>query len=250
MNIPTLYVFAISHYCEKARWALDYLEIDHRVEFLSPGTHFQVAKELGAKASSLPILVSAQDVIQGSANIIDWAQENTVTKRTLTPHEDETDFKHFEERLDRLAGVNTRCYFYSEALIEHPAMVLQIFTADLSAPKALALTQGWSVIRELMIQNMDLGIAQGKQAMEIVDQELAWIDGLLADGRSYLVANQFSRADVTAASLFSRLAAPQEHPGSPFAELPPRMLATQKAWHNRPSLKWVKDIYRKHRNAA
>lgn len=30
MKKPTLYVFAISHYCEKARWALDFFEVDYQ----------------------------------------------------------------------------------------------------------------------------------------------------------------------------------------------------------------------------
>jgi hypothetical protein len=31
MKAPTLYVFNISYYCEKARWALDHFGIAHEV---------------------------------------------------------------------------------------------------------------------------------------------------------------------------------------------------------------------------
>jgi glutathione S-transferase len=37
MTPPQLYVFAISHYCEKARRALDYLGIEHEIKYLAPG---------------------------------------------------------------------------------------------------------------------------------------------------------------------------------------------------------------------
>ncbi|MFT6045245.1 MAG: glutathione S-transferase [Arenicella sp.] len=36
-----LYVFAIFHYCEKARWALDYLQVDYQLLYLSPISHYK-----------------------------------------------------------------------------------------------------------------------------------------------------------------------------------------------------------------
>ncbi|MEH6570925.1 MAG: glutathione S-transferase N-terminal domain-containing protein [Halioglobus sp.] len=247
MNKPILYIFAISHYCEKARWALDYLEIDHQIRYLSPGMHIDVAKNLGVPASSLPILADTNEVIQGSAEIIDWAQKNTATQHSLTPPDKETQCLDFEQRLDNVAGVHTRRYFYSEALVENSNMVLQTFTKDLQPAERESVTKEWPMIREMMIQMMDLGAAQGEESKQIVNRELAWIDELLADGRSYLVADRFSRVDIAAASLFARQAAPEGHPSGRFMELPPRMAATQKSWHNRPSLQWIRGIYRKHR---
>ena len=70
---PDLYVFAISHYCEKARWALDFLGVDYRLRHLAPGPHVQAAKELGAPETGLPFLVHEGQVVQGSGAIIDWA---------------------------------------------------------------------------------------------------------------------------------------------------------------------------------
>ncbi len=44
---PTLYVFAISHYCEKARWALDHFGIAYRLQHVVPGLNRVIAKRLG-----------------------------------------------------------------------------------------------------------------------------------------------------------------------------------------------------------
>ena len=44
---PTLYIFAISHFCEKARWALDYLGIEYQLVHLAPGLHMSAAKKTG-----------------------------------------------------------------------------------------------------------------------------------------------------------------------------------------------------------
>ena len=248
MSTPILHIFAISDYCEKARWALDHLDIDHQINFLWPGMHLHVAQKLGTPGSSLPILVANDEVIQGSADIIDWAQKNTATQRCLTPIDGEEQCREFEQRLDNVAGVATRRYFYSEALVEHPNTVRKIFSNDLSPTQKQSVTRDWPTIRELMIQIMDLGAAQGEESKLVVDRELSWIDELLADGRTYLVANQFSRVDIAAASFFAQLAEPAEHPASRFMELPPKMMATQKSWHDRPSLQWNRGIYQKHRN--
>ncbi|MEI8158884.1 MAG: glutathione S-transferase N-terminal domain-containing protein [Burkholderiales bacterium] len=39
MKVPILYVFNISHYCEKARRALEHFGIAHEVRHVMVGTH-------------------------------------------------------------------------------------------------------------------------------------------------------------------------------------------------------------------
>ena len=66
MSDPVLYIFSISHYCEKARWAMDYLGVAYQLKIIPPGPHSAIAKKLGAHGSSLPILVlgrSAREIL-------------------------------------------------------------------------------------------------------------------------------------------------------------------------------------------
>ncbi len=77
---PVLYVFAISHFCEKARWALDHLGIAYELRYLAPGEHAELAKKLGAPKSSVPFLDTNGKLIQGSSAIISWAEETTAPK--------------------------------------------------------------------------------------------------------------------------------------------------------------------------
>ena len=65
MKKPVLYLFGISHYCEKARWALEYLDVDFDISHVAPGLHIALAKKLGAPGSSLPILVADGQLVQG-----------------------------------------------------------------------------------------------------------------------------------------------------------------------------------------
>lgn len=244
-NKPVLYVFAISHYCEKARWALDSLGIDYELRHAAPGEHGKIAKRLGAPRSSVPYLSVGDEVIQGSADIISWAEGAASSEKPLTPDAEACD--EIEQRIDEIAGVHIRRFYYSEALVEHPATVRPIFTRDLPWTKKIMISLAWGKIREFMIARMDLGEPQGEESRKIVDDELDWIDGLLADGRRYLVGGQFSRADIAVASIVSPLVLPPEHPAYSGLQHPPRLTHDLSNWDQRPSFRWVRDIYAQHR---
>ena len=248
MSLPKLYVFAISHYCEKARWTLDYLGIEHQVVYLAPGQHVKFSAQLGLKKSSLPILSTGETIIQGSTAIIDWAETQYTSGRHLTPQENSKDCQEIEQRLDNIAGVHVRRYFYSEAMVDHPQIVRPIFTGNLPWLQKLIVSLGWGKIRRIMIQRMDLGPEQRVDSRTIVDTELTWLDSLLSDGRCYLVGDEFSRADLSAASLLAPLVSPPEHPVYAGLAMPPLITGEVAAWDQRASLQWVRRMYQEHRS--
>lgn len=247
-TVPIFYAFAISHYCEKARWALDYLGINYDLRYVAPGEHRQIAQQLGAPASSVPYLDLGDRVIQGSADIISWAESTPcVNGVRLTPDVDIETAADIEKRADDIAGVHVRRFYYSEAMVEHPATVRPIFMRHMPLLKKFLIYLGWSKIRKIMISRMDLGTAQGNESQSIIEVELDWIDAMLVDGRSYLVGERFSRADLGVASLLSPLILPEEHPTYSNVTHPPRLAVTVSGWRSRPSLCWARDIYAKHR---
>lgn len=243
-----LYVFAISHFCEKARWALDYLGIDYALKFTPPGVHQLLAKKLGVPRTSLPIIVVDGKAIQGSAAIIDWA-ESVATSGSIRLSTDNAreEGRQIEKRLDKLAGVHVRRYYYSEALVEYPQTVRPLFTHGLTKREKLVVWAAWGAMRKMMIKGMDLGPEQGQDSRHIVDEELAWLDAILADGRDYLVGSEFSRADLTAASLLAPLVLPREHPVYADMKLPPRMAGDLADWENRPTINWIRKMYSDYR---
>lgn len=249
MNIK-LYVFTISHFCEKARWALDHYGVDYQLISLAPGSHSMQAKKMGLSSSTLPILQLGEQVIQGSSEIIDWASANNEEPSLSLEVDDDLkdQASEFEERLDSKVGVHTRRMFYSEALVESPKIVKPVFKKDLGVIDKLMLDLAWPKIRNVMIKRMDLGYQQGLQSEAILDEQMAWLDGLLADGRDYLVGDQLSRVDITAASLLGRTAKAKEYPGSDTFQTPPRMDAKVVEWRaSGPTLDWVARLYETHR---
>lgn len=250
MPKPVLFVFNISHYCEKARWALEYFGIDHEVRHVMLGTHRRIAKKLGASRGSVPFLQVGDQVIAGSASIIDWAEEQNSLRSPSLSGEDRPLVRSIEKRLDDVAGVHVRRYFYSEALRLSPQSVRPIFSSGLPMWQSVVVTLAWPRIVKMMQRGLDLGTAQSAQSLATVDGELAWLDALLADGRPYLTGQRWTRADLTAAALLAPLVEPIEHPMYRKVVFPQTISETQKSWSTRPSLQLVARTYAQHRKPA
>ena len=66
---PRLITIGISHFCEKARWALDWHAVPYAEERWALALHRALTKLNGAKGTTLPILIDGKTVIQGSGKI-------------------------------------------------------------------------------------------------------------------------------------------------------------------------------------
>lgn len=260
MTTPVLYIFAISHYCEKARWALDYLNIEYRLQHLSLITYGKFVRGLGVADTCLPVLTAGSLTLQGSSRIIDWAEAQSrpgrssperisLEKRSLEVDNitDVSSAREIEQRLDDVAGVHVRRFYYADALLNQPQKVRPIFCANLTWQEQIMLRLAWGRICKYMIRGLDLGVEQGRESRRIIETELDWLDGLLADGRAFLLGEHFSRADIAAASLLSPLVLPLEHPTYHNLQLPPGVAADVAGWQERRSIRWIGDIYRNYR---
>jgi glutathione S-transferase len=112
----TLYQFAFSHYCEKARWALDHKGIAYNPINLLPGLHLNAARKL-AGTGSLPILVDDSTVVQDSTAIITYLDQR-FPDHPLTPEEPAAarEAMAWEEYFDEEIGAPMRLWFYHHAL--------------------------------------------------------------------------------------------------------------------------------------
>jgi glutathione S-transferase len=247
MTPPQLYVFAISHYCEKARWALDYLGVEYEIKYLTPGLHAERMTSLGAGGTSLPVLVNGGELIQGSSDIVSWAQSAPNNGRTLNC-ESSPLASDITGRVDDVLGVHVRRMYYSEALVEHPETVLPIFADYLDDEEAILLRKIWELVVASMTERMDLGADQGRESRDIVLQQLDWFDELLGDGRDYLLGDTFTRVDLSAASLLAPLSLASEHPTYGNLQMPPRIAQDVVKWQSRPVSQFVTRMYRRHRN--
>lgn len=246
MSKPILFVFLISHYCEKARWALDYCGVDYDVSTLMPATHAATVKKAGAKGSALPILRTIDgQIIEGSADILAWANENG--ERKIFSNEAST---KLEKQADKVLGVHTRRWFYSEALLDCPDIVKPVFGKGASILDKLILNFAWPKITKVMIKRMDLGAQQELDSKAIVLTEFDNLDALLkakTDDSPFLINGQLSNADIAIASLIAPLLEPKKHPASSVLRLPPRLESFKSELQKRPFAHWLHRLYEESR---
>jgi len=212
---------------------------------VAPGSHLKIAQKLGLKRGSVPFLKTEDSVIQGSDAIIDWAERQTSSDKSLGSNDDKV--IAIEQRLDNTLGVHSRRWFYSEAIVEHAATVRPVFMHKLSPWEKIKLAIKWPVIQKLMIQRMDLGYQQGLESLQIIKTEIDWLEELITDKHSFLVDNKLSRADITAASLLAPIITPNEHGSANLIVLPPRLQDQYSQMSDSKVWPWVSELYFKYR---
>jgi glutathione S-transferase len=245
--MPTLYTFAISHYSEKARWAIDHKRIAYRERPLLPGPHLFVTRRL-ARGSSVPILVDGDHTIQGSSAIIDRLDAR-FPEFALTPEgpAEREEARELEQWLDRELGETLRRAFYADAL-RYPELVVPLFTqggpwwGPLFYRVAFPFVAGR--IREMYSISRERAAADRSRLDAVFER----VSSLLS-GRRFLVGDRFTRADLTLSALAGPLFDPLEHPVRWPSEdrYPPPLVELRSRWRGTPAHEHVLRMYREYR---
>jgi glutathione S-transferase len=248
-----LYTFNISHFAEKARWALDRTGIRYQERVLLPGPHILTIRRLRQGATSVPALVDEGRAIQGSSRIIDYIDEHYLEPdRRLTPAAPELQKQAFELEgwLDAEIGEAVRRFFYHHAL-PHRELVGMLFTqrgpwwGEMYC--GLAYREITRAIRGMYDINETTAAADAERAHVAFGR----LDQMLARG-PYLLGDRFTRADLTLAALTAPIWRPSEHPTRwPSEALYPDVL---RKWIDEMSRFRIRDhafrMYREHRRAT
>jgi glutathione S-transferase len=242
-----LYTFAISHFAEKARWALDHKGIDYVERVLLPGSHFLVVRRM-APDTTVPVLRDGATVIQGSSQIIDYVDAKW-PKRPLTPErpENRTSAVELERWLDVEFGTTLRRVMYFHVLSDRK-LVTGLFTQRGPWWGPAFYRAMFPVVRLGIRRMYAIEPESAARDRERIDAGLARIDQLL-DGQRYLVGDGFSRADLTLAALAAPLVGPPEHsmqwPSSD--SYPPEVASLRERFIRSRAHEHVLRVYREHR---
>jgi glutathione S-transferase len=237
---PKLYIFAISHFSEKARFFLDRSQVEYETVYLQPVDHIAKVKEF-APESYVPVLRGEDFVHQGCEPIFDYAK----THGTI-PSVDWDKEKDWIKRIDDSIGYPLQPIVYSY-LLNSPEIVAKMFANEKGKP---AVFENFGLIA--------LGL---KRRYKITDKNIEERKRQFAEGvqilneaytRSpFLVGDKLTGADITAVSLVAPIFQPKEHPNSSwFAEI--QFPEPMKEWINSHKTgayyKRVLEIYREFRN--
>ncbi len=206
-----LYQFAISHYCEKVRWALDYKGLSHEVINLLPGQHVNTVRKLTGKDSSVPVLDHDGHRVQGSREIITYLDE-TFADKPLTPADPQAREAAlaWEQRLDDEAGPAVRCYSYHHFL-QRPKVVVPMLAAGTPFYNRILLKLAFSRVDEIMRKWMKINEKTAERSRETMEAYLSELADAYRE-QPYLAGDSFSRADLTAAALFAPMFQPEQYP--------------------------------------
>jgi glutathione S-transferase len=242
--LPTLFTFGISHYCEKARWALDWHGVEYDEVSWPPVVHMILARRMGAKKTTVPILLVGDTPIQDSSEIIDWAEQNSVGRKpSLAAKGDLNEAIMIEQRVNNVIGVQARRHLYAETISHHDQIVKPAFFMNTASSHRLLGNLMWPFTRQIIKKMYDAGTESAPDSRAKLEAELDWLDAKLADGRRFLIGDRFSRVDLTAASILSLFSRPKQIDQYHTMSLPPTLAADVARWRARPSFGWINNLY-------
>jgi glutathione S-transferase len=244
-----LITIPISHYCEKARWALERAGIPYREERHVQGVHQLVARRAGG-GITVPVLVTPDGAIGESAEILAWVDQRTPPERRLLPAEPvaREEVERLCGRLDQGLGPGGRRLMYVQ-MLPRRKLALQFNNQGVPRWEDRAIRYGWPIARRYV--NHALGIRPGIELQDEADvwSELDFVAGLRADGRPYLCGDRFTAADLTFAALSAPLIVPPNY-GIRLPQpdvLPPAMAALIERVREHPAGRYALTLFAEHR---
>jgi glutathione S-transferase len=251
-STPLLWHIAVSHYSEKARWALDYKEIPHRRRALPvPGVHIPASIWMTRGASyTFPVLEIDGRRIGDSTEII-AVLEGTFPEPPLYPADPAGRRRalELEDFFDEELGPHIRLLAFHE-LGNDPERFVALIAR--TTPGPLTRIGSGAVAYARTFTGLRFGVRDEEAAARARTKVTAALDRLEVElgSNEYLVGDSFSVADLTAAALFYPLVLPDEGPLANDEEPPAGLESFRAPLRERHGYRWVEEIFRRHRRPA
>jgi glutathione S-transferase len=217
-----LITIRISHFNERARWALDRFALEYEEEPYMPLFHYaavaRVTHGRGGQVDhhssrfSTPVLVTDNGrVLCDSALITRWVSDTFGTPATtLYPTARRAAIEELEDRARDQLGPHTRRVAYAAAL-SNPALLASLAERNVGALQA----QAFRYAAPLVISAIRRGLHVDERSAASLDKVRAFLDEVAArlGERQFLFDDRFTAADLTLAALLSPLLLPTRAEG-------------------------------------
>lgn len=246
-DLPTLWHFRVSHYNEKARWALDWKRLPHRRHAVLPGPHLPVIWWHTGQ-TQVPALRLGGVTIFDSTRIIAALEEHRPDP-PLYPADAGTRARALalEDQCDEEIGPHLRRVFFHDTL-EVPDIAIESLTVGESDRTRRLYGLAFPLVRSVLRRDLGLDDSRAAESRRRIERALARLGDAIGP-TGYLVGDRFTVADLTAAALLAPLVRPPEFPYA-LPPLVPPLAAWRATLADSAAFRWVEDTYRRHRGVS
>jgi glutathione S-transferase len=244
-----LWHFPVSHFNEKVRWALDLKRIPHRRRALGPDYLFRAWWATGR--ATLPILFIDGRAIGDSTRIIAALEEMTPTP-PVYPRGEAARRRALalEDWLDEELGPAVRSAIVGTIFAsDDPGAGIDVLTTGMPPSAARMIRPALPLFQRFYFYRHRIDATRIESYRKTV---LDALDRLERErgGRDYLVDDEFSVADLTAAAMLCPLVEPAEWQYRPSQPTPPVLAPFFQAVLDHPAGTWTAEMYRRHRGTS
>jgi glutathione S-transferase len=248
---PVLITIPISHYCEKARWALDRAGISYQERAHLQVLHWIPVRRAGGKKTA-PVLLWGNRVFTDSADIVEAASAKAPPGRGLFPDDPAAaaEVRELQGDFDARLGPEGRRWMYN-ALRGRRDIAIAYGCTGVPAWQRRGLPFAYPVAARIIDRYLDVTPATAAQSEAEVRAVFDAVAERLSDGRPYLCGERFSAADLTFAALSAAVLMPPEY-GVPLPqpeELPVAMAATVRELRAHPAGAHALKMFRQERRS-
>ena len=232
-----LITIPISHYCEKARWALDRAGVRYRERAHLQLIHWLAVRRAGG-GTTVPVLVCGDRVLADSADIVDEADAKAPPGRRLYPDDPgaAAEVRALQRDFDASLGPHGRRWMYNE-LRGRRDLAIAYGCTGVPAWERRALALGFPAVTRVIDRFLEITPATAARSLAQVRLAFDAVAERLGDGRPYLCCERFTAADLTFAALAASVLMPPEY-GVPLPqpdELPPPMATVVREFRAHPA---------------
>ena len=206
--LATLITIPLSHYCEKARWALDRVALPYREEPHIPLLHRLWTKR--GERGTVPVLVHGDRRFADSTDILVHA-DAVGGGDLLYPREAalRSEVDALEELFDTQLGPHSRRWGYAQVL-SHAKLLRSVWSSGVPRHEALLLPAITPLARRLARMAYKITPESAQRSLERVRGVFGQVDERLREGRQFLAGERFTAADLTFAALAAPVLLPTE----------------------------------------